>query len=180
MFGAGNDRQFISLCRAIDRPELSSDPRFSTNAARVQHRTELVNILQSVFETRTTDEWMLALRDTGMPHGPVNNIAQTFAHPQVRHREMVAEVQHPQAGKIKLVGMWRIRIDYSYAFVTLTTRSQPRRSNTPTLKRVSDYHRRCTVSTRMKYCERCSHWMMMRFICCAKTRRSSRHCCSCG
>ncbi|KAJ2322286.1 hypothetical protein GGI00_005944, partial [Coemansia sp. RSA 2681] len=102
--GAGNNTQFASLCRKLGHPDLCSDPRFLENADRVENRVELVDIINRALSVRTTQETLDLLEDSGLPYGPVSNIAQTFAHPQVVARGVVREIQHPFAGNIKVVG----------------------------------------------------------------------------
>ncbi|CAK5270197.1 unnamed protein product [Mycena citricolor] len=104
MFGAGNDRQFSTLCtKVLGKPELAVDPKFSTNAARVENRAELIGIIESVLMEQDREHWLGLFTGLGIPFGPINNIAQTFAHPQAQARGMTVEVEHPRAGKIKLV-----------------------------------------------------------------------------
>ncbi|OSD07309.1 CAIB/BAIF family enzyme [Trametes coccinea BRFM310] len=104
MIGAGNDKQFKLFAEKIlERPDLPSDPKFSTNKARVANRQELVSLITETLQKQGRDHWIEKLTGLGVPFGPINNIAQTFAHPQVAAREMVTEVEHPRAGKIKLV-----------------------------------------------------------------------------
>ncbi|KAJ1963943.1 hypothetical protein GGI12_001741 [Dipsacomyces acuminosporus] len=102
--GAGNDKQFKSLAKILGRPELSTDPKFRTNADRVKNRKELVAIIDECLGKITTQEAVELLEGSGLPSGPVNNIQQTFAHPQIVSRNVVREVEHPFIGKIRLVG----------------------------------------------------------------------------
>ncbi|KAJ3317970.1 hypothetical protein HDU76_000991 [Blyttiomyces sp. JEL0837] len=105
VLGAGNDVQFKKLCDVIGRADLPNDSRFVHNNDRVQNRESLVQILSSVLQTQATSHWLEMLRPTGIPCGPVNNISQTFEHPQVIHRKMIEEVEHPTVGKVKMVGI---------------------------------------------------------------------------
>ncbi|KAJ1028438.1 hypothetical protein NDA16_001605 [Ustilago loliicola] len=103
MLGAGNDGQFKFLCNLLDRPELSSDAKYDTNAARVQHREELIPLLDGLLKEKTVQEWCDAINGK-IPAAPIRNIKGTFdEHPQSRDRKVVAEVEHPRAGKIKIV-----------------------------------------------------------------------------
>lgn len=61
--------------------------------------------LAKTIKEKTTKEWLKILEDTGLPFGPVNNIKETFEHPQVIYRKMIETVDHPTAGKIKLTGL---------------------------------------------------------------------------
>ncbi len=63
-----------------------------------------MSIIIEVTSKETTETWLNILQDSGIPYGPVNNISQTFSHPQVIHRSMIQEVNHPVVGKIKLIG----------------------------------------------------------------------------
>jgi crotonobetainyl-CoA:carnitine CoA-transferase CaiB-like acyl-CoA transferase len=83
MLAVGNDRQFAELCRCAGRPGWATDPRFATNTQRVAHRDTLVPMLAELTRTRTTREWIEALESAAVPCGPINDIAQVFADPQV-------------------------------------------------------------------------------------------------
>jgi formyl-CoA transferase len=118
--GVGNDAQFRRFCDVIGRPELADDPRFKTNSDRVINRDVLIPILEEIFKTRTTDEWIEALTAAELPCGPINTLDRVFRHPQVLHRRMVEEIDHPTAGRIKLVG-----IPYKFSATPLSIRRHP-------------------------------------------------------
>ncbi len=82
----GNDAQFRRLCNLVGTPEWADDPRFATNAARVRHRDVLVPELAERLRTRTTDAWLAALEEAGIPCGPINPLDRVFADPQVAAR----------------------------------------------------------------------------------------------
>ncbi|KAI9091855.1 CoA-transferase family III domain-containing protein [Phlyctochytrium arcticum] len=103
--GAGNDGQFQKLCARLEMDHLSRNPKFATNSSRVQNRSELIKILSDRFQSNSTAYWLSKFEGIGIPYAPVNNIEQTFEHPQVKHREMIQEVDHPRSGKVKLVGI---------------------------------------------------------------------------
>ena len=88
MLAVGNDAQFVQLCAVIDQPGLATDPRFLSNSARVNHREELVLILESALGASDRDQLLEQLEQRGVPAGPINGIDQVFADPQVRHRGM--------------------------------------------------------------------------------------------
>jgi CoA:oxalate CoA-transferase len=92
------------LCDAMDHAELADEPRFSTNALRVQNRAELVPKLEAIFRTRTVDEWIALLRKADVPAAPVNNLDRAFAEPPVAEREMIVEYDHPDVGRVRLPG----------------------------------------------------------------------------
>jgi crotonobetainyl-CoA:carnitine CoA-transferase CaiB-like acyl-CoA transferase len=92
---AGNDRQFRDLCAVLDRSALADDPRFFSNAARVEHRHELELVLSDVFRTAPTTAWIDRCWQAGVPAGAIRTISEVFADPQVEAREMVVSVAHP-------------------------------------------------------------------------------------
>ncbi|KAH8555973.1 CoA-transferase family III domain-containing protein [Umbelopsis sp. PMI_123] len=116
MIGAGNDGQFEKLCKAINREELLQDSRFKSNGDRVKHRVELIQLLEERLTQEDTEHWLEQLNGVGIPFAPINNIQQTFHHPQVLARDMIQEVDHPRAGKVKLVG---IPVKYSESKPTI-------------------------------------------------------------
>ncbi|OBZ71750.1 Succinate--hydroxymethylglutarate CoA-transferase [Grifola frondosa] len=104
MIGAGNDKQFKILAEKIlNKPELVSNAKFSSNNARVANRAELIAIITQVLMQHSRSYWMENFVGLGVPFGPINNISQTFEHPQAVARGMIVEVKHPRSGKIKLV-----------------------------------------------------------------------------
>ena len=100
----GNDRQFARLCQLLGLAALGQDARFATNAGRVRHRDALIPVLQQGFRTRDRHACLAALEAAGIPCGPVNDLAEVFADPQVRARGMIVDASHPHAGTLPLVG----------------------------------------------------------------------------
>lgn len=94
---------WLSLCDAIGKPELKEDPRFVTEPLRVKHRDDLNAIFIQVFKSKEKTYWVKLLNEAGVPTGPIYDMAEVFADPQVISQEMVAEVTHPKIGKLKLV-----------------------------------------------------------------------------
>jgi crotonobetainyl-CoA:carnitine CoA-transferase CaiB-like acyl-CoA transferase len=92
------------LCSVLDHPDLAGDPRFAENPSRVKNRQVLVPLLERIFRTRTTADWLERLRGADVPAAPVNNIDAAFAEPPVQEREMIVEYDHPQVGKVRLPG----------------------------------------------------------------------------
>jgi len=103
--GAAGQQFWPKICEVLDLPDLSKDPRFATNAERVKHRKELAALLQRRFDRETTAHWLSRLEAEGVPAGPILTYDQVFADPQVRHREMVVEVDHPVAGQSRVLGV---------------------------------------------------------------------------
>jgi crotonobetainyl-CoA:carnitine CoA-transferase CaiB-like acyl-CoA transferase len=99
----GNENQYARLCEIMGRRDLASDERFATNASRVNHRDEIVAILQGIFVTRTMRDWLDALERAGVPCGPINTIADVFADPQVQARGVRLDLPHPAIGSVPSV-----------------------------------------------------------------------------
>ncbi|MFP6847833.1 MAG: CaiB/BaiF CoA-transferase family protein [Pseudomonas sp.] len=86
IIAVGNDGQFRKLCEVAGLTALADDPRFITNKARVAHRAELIPLLRQATVFKTTAEWVALLEAAGVPCGPINDLAQVFADPQVQAR----------------------------------------------------------------------------------------------
>ncbi|WP_324834042.1 CaiB/BaiF CoA transferase family protein [Pseudomonas saxonica] len=94
----GNDSQFRKFAAVAGRAEWADDPRFSTNKLRVANRRELVPLIRQATVFKTTAEWVAQLEAVGVPCGPINDLAQVFADPQVRARGLALELPHVLAG----------------------------------------------------------------------------------
>jgi crotonobetainyl-CoA:carnitine CoA-transferase CaiB-like acyl-CoA transferase len=92
------------FCRALGRPEWERDPRFDTNAHRLEHKAILIPEIEAVTRTRGTADWLERLHKEGVPAAPINSVDQVLADPQVQHRRMVVEVDHPMLGKLPTLG----------------------------------------------------------------------------
>jgi crotonobetainyl-CoA:carnitine CoA-transferase CaiB-like acyl-CoA transferase len=75
----GNDALFRRLCGAVGRPELADDPRYATNAERLEHREDLGAELEAAFASATAAEWVARLGEAGVPAGPINDVGEAFA-----------------------------------------------------------------------------------------------------
>ena len=100
----GSEKLWKVFCPAIGCPELAADPRYRTNADRAKHRDSLLPKLQEVFLTRAYEEWEAVLLAQGIPVGAINDIKQVVEHPQVVARQSLVEMDHPRAGKVRMVG----------------------------------------------------------------------------
>ena len=107
IIAVGNDAQFVKFCDAIRRSELATDPRFVTNALRVQNRETLVPILVAEIARHPAAEWLTILEQSGIPCGPVNSIDRVFHDPRTVAREMLIEVPHPTIGLLKMAWRWQ-------------------------------------------------------------------------
>jgi formyl-CoA transferase len=103
VIAVGNDAQYVRFCEIAGCTELAADARFARNADRVRHREMLIPLLENVVRTRPMAFWAGELEAAGVPCGPINNIAQTFADPQVAHRRMRIDLPHAAAGHVPLV-----------------------------------------------------------------------------
>jgi crotonobetainyl-CoA:carnitine CoA-transferase CaiB-like acyl-CoA transferase len=92
------------LCRLLDLEELINDPRFVDNAARMKNRYELKTIIESRLAIRPRREWIREMIALNIPAGPINNLAEVFADPQVVHCQLVEEVVHPLLGVMRQLG----------------------------------------------------------------------------
>lgn len=101
----GSDRLWKIFCPLMGLEEMVDDPRFATNVARNQNRSELIGKLQDVFLTRTYTEWETILLPHGIPMGAINSIDKVVAHPQVKARQMIVASDHPVAGNVRIVGV---------------------------------------------------------------------------
>jgi formyl-CoA transferase/CoA:oxalate CoA-transferase len=101
----GSEKLWKVFCPVIGCPELTDDPRFRTNAQRAVNRKDLLARLQEVFLTRSYEEWEALLLAHGIPVGAINSIAEVVEHPQVKARGALVEMDHPRAGKVRMVGV---------------------------------------------------------------------------
>ncbi len=103
ILAVGNDGQYAKFCAVANRPDLAADPRFVKNADRVRHRAVLVPMLETVMLSRSKSAWLEALEAAKVPCGAINNLAEVFADPHIRARDMVSSWTHPLAGSVELV-----------------------------------------------------------------------------
>jgi crotonobetainyl-CoA:carnitine CoA-transferase CaiB-like acyl-CoA transferase len=100
---AGNDGLFAAMCRTLGVEELIDDERFATNAARVEHRRELIPLLQERLQERPAEEWVEALDGAGVPVGQVRTVPDALAAAARAGRPATLAVDHPSAGSLELV-----------------------------------------------------------------------------
>ncbi|MEE2745522.1 MAG: CoA transferase [Pseudomonadota bacterium] len=104
VIAARQDIFWEKLCEVLGSKELLSDHRFKTNQLRVENKDVLVPILENIFVTKKTDDWLKVLRKSGVPVAPVNNLDGVFSEPPVNQREMIVTYDHPEVGKVRLPG----------------------------------------------------------------------------
>ncbi|XP_012262574.2 succinate--hydroxymethylglutarate CoA-transferase [Athalia rosae] len=110
--GAGSDIQFSALLKKMNLEELEGNSKFCTNVDRVKNRIELIGILRSHFQKKTSEEWSEIFEDAPFPNGRINTISQVFDDPHIKDINLVKEMSHPTIGKLKVVGP---AVSYSYA-----------------------------------------------------------------
>ena len=101
----GSEGIWSRFVEAIGAPHLAQDLRFRTNADRVAHRDALIALLEPIFAIRTTAAWVSVQEPAGVPAGPIYLMSDIFNDPQVRHRSMLQEIDHPRAGRIRQTGV---------------------------------------------------------------------------
>ena len=105
VIGVASELIWRRFCPAIGKPELADDPRFAKNADRVANRAALIVILSELFRQRVNATWLPLLNEAEVPCAPIQTIDQVFAAPQVRHRQMLVEVEHPTVGTLRMAGI---------------------------------------------------------------------------
>jgi formyl-CoA transferase len=104
IIAVGNDAQFTKFCEVAGRPDLANDPRYRRNADRVRNREELIAEIETAVITQPVAWWVKRLDEAGIPCGPINDIAQALADPQVEARGLRVDLPHPLAGVVPMVG----------------------------------------------------------------------------
>lgn len=106
VIAVANDAQFQRFCESAGVGELASEERFRTNTARVRNRAALIDRLKPILARHPTQYWLDSLDRLNVVCGPINTLDQVFAHPQLRHRDMVIDMPHALAGRnpVKFVG----------------------------------------------------------------------------
>ena len=105
VIGVASEVIWKRFCAAVGREALAEDPRFQNNSQRVEHRAELIALLSEMFIQRDNETWFKLLTGAEVPCAPVQSIEQVFQAPQVLHRDMLLEVDHPTAGKVRMAGI---------------------------------------------------------------------------
>ncbi len=102
IIACGNDGQFRKLVDVGGEPALADDPRFATNPQRVRNRETLIPLLEPMMLRRSRAEWIAELETTGVPCGPINDLAEVFDNEQVIARGMRVDLPHPTAGQVSV------------------------------------------------------------------------------
>jgi len=104
MVAVGNDKQFVQLCKVLERPDLIDDERFKTTPLRVANKQALLPIVGDLLKQHTIDHWMPLLREAVVPSAPIYNFDHVFEDPQIKHRGLVKTLPHPLSGTMSVVG----------------------------------------------------------------------------
>jgi CoA:oxalate CoA-transferase len=105
MIAAGNDNLWRTFCKVSGLEALASDPRFDTNPKRLEHYENLRPLVAAAVSEKTTAQWQSILDQAGVPNGPINTVDKVIENEQVLARDMIIEVEHPVAGKLKMPGI---------------------------------------------------------------------------
>ncbi|WP_418319773.1 CaiB/BaiF CoA transferase family protein [Piscinibacter sakaiensis] len=103
MVSVGNEGQFRKFCDVLGDPGLATDPRFCTNAQRLANREQLIGALEALLAAHDGAYWADAMEEAGVGCGPINDLAQVLADPQVQHRHLRIDVPHPLAGSMPMI-----------------------------------------------------------------------------
>ncbi|HXG16660.1 MAG TPA: CaiB/BaiF CoA-transferase family protein [Calidithermus sp.] len=103
--GVANNSLWKQCCAALGRPELADDPRFATEARRVENRAALVPILDAIFAGATVDEWLKRLEAAGVPAGRIKSVAEVCESEHLKARGMIVRLPHPTAGTVTVLGV---------------------------------------------------------------------------
>jgi crotonobetainyl-CoA:carnitine CoA-transferase CaiB-like acyl-CoA transferase len=99
----GSDALWRDFCPLLGIEELVDDPRYATNGVRTTNRGTLIPRLEAIFLTKTYEEWEALLLPAGIPVGAINDLERVVNHPQVAGRELLKGVEHPVAGKVRVI-----------------------------------------------------------------------------
>jgi crotonobetainyl-CoA:carnitine CoA-transferase CaiB-like acyl-CoA transferase len=103
--GAANQANWQRLLRVLGAEALADDPRFADNRGRMANLKALEDTLTTIFQKRSTEEWLALLEEAGVPAGPVLNVRQMHENEQALARQMIVETDHPRAGRVKTLGL---------------------------------------------------------------------------
>jgi formyl-CoA transferase/CoA:oxalate CoA-transferase len=102
--GVANNSLWGRFCQALGRPELASDPRFDTEARRVEHRDALIPLLERLFAAAPVAAWLERLAAAGVPAGKIKSVGEALESEHFRARGTLVTLTHPTAGPLRMVG----------------------------------------------------------------------------
>jgi crotonobetainyl-CoA:carnitine CoA-transferase CaiB-like acyl-CoA transferase len=104
VIGVGTDALWQKFTAMVDTAaELCSDSRFSNNAERIKHRSELIPILQTVFNQKPACEWLERFASAGIPAAKINGVSEALNDIQAKARGLVVQLEHPMLGMVKTI-----------------------------------------------------------------------------
>ena len=103
MLAVGNDKQFGACAECLGRPELAHDERFRHNRDRIQNREALTVLLEPIFDTCTTKEWLHILSASGVPAGPIDDLKEVLSGDYARERDLVRYLVNSRGQDIPVV-----------------------------------------------------------------------------
>lgn len=113
--GCAKEKFFTRVTEIIDRPDLDTDEHYATFAGRLENKEQLIEILDEAFAMQPAEHWIEALRDAGVPTGPIQDVATALRDPHTVARNLIAETDHPTLGSVRTVAS-PIRVGDSAAF----------------------------------------------------------------
>jgi crotonobetainyl-CoA:carnitine CoA-transferase CaiB-like acyl-CoA transferase len=105
VLGVANNSLWTKCCAALERPELARDPRFDTEAKRVQHRDALTPLLNEILSTRGAEEWLKRFEAAGVPAGRIKTVAEVCESEHLKARGMIVTLPHPRAKRVAVMGV---------------------------------------------------------------------------
>ena len=100
----GNQTFWLKLCKAVELEHLADDPRFGSWLARLENNQALLPLLEGKFRSRPREHWLELLAKHDIPAAPVQTVMEFMQHPAVRHHDMVREYEHPEVGRLRVMG----------------------------------------------------------------------------
>ncbi|MDA1023895.1 MAG: CoA transferase [Proteobacteria bacterium] len=92
VIAAGTNKFWLEVCKAVGKPEIADDPRFSSVGARAKNQQELVRILEPLFAAQTADHWLAEMIDRGVPCSPIKNYQEVLSDPQIEHMNIIKDL----------------------------------------------------------------------------------------
>jgi len=105
VLGVANNALWAKCCAALERPALARDPRFDTEAKRVENRDTLIPLLNEILGVRTVEEWMKRFEAAGVPAGRIKSVAEVCESEHLKARGMVVTLPHPRAKRVTVMGV---------------------------------------------------------------------------
>ena len=101
----GNQSFWAKLCKVLGKPEWASDPRFASWFGRRDNSAALTPLMEEAFASRPRDEWVRILTEGDIPCAPTQDLRTFMTHPAVLHHKMLVEYDHPEVGKLRMMGL---------------------------------------------------------------------------